>query len=276
MDHKLLSSVGIVLAASLVSTAGMAYGPEAKSIKTKSFVAAGAAYVPDYEGSDDYKAWPAVAGRYTWDSGRYASLAGAGGVEQAARLSINLIDAKVTQTWTMGPILQYRLERNGSDLDDSKVEEMRDVDAETEAGAFISWDKDRIGVDVAFASDISDKSNGTLGYLSGDYKLPFSTAKTSFKLGAHLTYASSNFMDEYFGVSKKDAARSGLKRYRADSGFKDAGLRVTMLHMFNPSWGMFASVGYTRMLNDAEDSPLVDDRGDENQYSTALVAVYMF
>ncbi len=276
MDHKLLSSAGVVLVASMVSTASMAYGPEAKDVQAKSFVAAGAAYVPDYEGSDDYRAWPAVAGRYTWDSGRYANLAGAGGVEQAARLSINLIDARVTQTWTMGPILQYRLERNSSDLDDSRVKKMRDVDAETEAGAFISWEKDRFGVDVAFAADISDKSNGALGYLSGDYKLPFSTEKTLFKLGAHLTYADSNFMQEYFGVSKKDAQRSGLSRHHASGGLKDTGLRATMLHMFNPRWGMFGSVGYTRMLNDAEDSPLVDDRGDKHQYSGAVTAVYMF
>ena len=278
MNHKLLSTAGLFLTASLLSPTIMAIGGtglDADGAEGKGYVGVGAGFIPDYEGSDDYKAVPVIGARYTWASGRFAKLGGAGGVEQAARLSLNLVDQRVTSTWTIGPLLQYRLKRDGSDLDDSRVKKMQDVDAQTEAGAFIGWHKDRVNVEVAFSSDISDKSNGSLGYLSGDYKIPYG-AKTTFILGAHLTYASSNFMDEYFGVNKKDAARSGLKRYRADSGLKDTGLKAGMLYSFNPTWSMFASMGYTRMLGDAEDSPLVDDRGDKNQLSGALAAVYMF
>ena len=278
MNSKVLSTAGLFFAASMVSTTIMAIGGsgvDADTDKARSYVGAGVGFIPDYEGSDDYKAVPVLGGRYTWASGRFAELGGAGGVEQAARLSLNLVDQRVTSTWTIGPLLQYRLKRDGSDLDDSRVKKMQDVDAQTEAGAFVGWHKDRVNVEVAFSSDISDKSNGTLGYLSGDYKIPYG-ARTTFSLGAHLTYASSNFMDEYFGVNKRDAARSGLKRFRADSGLKDAGLQAGMLYSFNPSWSMIASMGYTRMLGDAEDSPLVDDRGDKNQLSGALAAVYMF
>lgn len=278
MKHKLLATAGLFLTANLIPTTILAVGGsglEADVGKAKSFVGAGVGFIPDYEGSDDYKAVPVLGGRYTWESGRFANLGGAGGVEQAARLSINLVDQRVTSTWTIGPLLQYRLKRDGSDLDDDKVKKMDDIDAQTEAGAFIGWHKDRFDVEVAVSSDISDKSNGTLGYLTGDYSIPYG-AKTIFKLGAHLTYASSNFMNEYFGVDKKDAARSGLKRYRADSGLKDSGVSASMLYAFNPTWSMFGSVGYTRMLGDAEDSPLVDDRGDKNQVSGALAVVYMF
>ena len=35
-------------------------------------------------------------------------------------------------------------------------------------------------------------------------------------------------------------------------------------------------VGDTRMLGDAEDSPIVDDAGDANQFRAALLVNYVF
>lgn len=43
--------------------------------------------------------------------------------------------------------------------------------------------------------------------------------------------------------------------------------------------GLVGSAGWTRILNDAEDSPLVDGNGgvgDENQFSGVLAVIYAF
>ena len=67
-----------------------------------------------------------------------------------------------------------------------------------------------------------------------------------------------------------------MPRYGADSGLKDIGISLTGHYKFNKSWGLLGNVGYTRMLGDAEDSPLVDGVGDENQYSAVLAVTYSF
>ena len=83
-------------------------------------------------------------------------------------------------------------------------------------------------------------------------------------------------MDTYFGVIWGDSVRSGLPRNSADSGFKDIGISLTGNYKFNKSWGLLGSVGYTRMLGDAEDSPLVNDVGDESQLKAVVAVTYTF
>jgi outer membrane protein len=83
-------------------------------------------------------------------------------------------------------------------------------------------------------------------------------------------------METYFGVSNNDAARSGFSKYKASSGFKDTGLSLIGHYKFNQTWGMAGVINYTRMLNDAEDSPLVDDAGDDNQFKVVVAVTYSF
>ena len=67
-----------------------------------------------------------------------------------------------------------------------------------------------------------------------------------------MTWASDDYMETYFGVDGKDAARSGFSKYSAGSGFKDTGLVLIGHYKFNQTWGMAGALNYTRMLNDAE------------------------
>jgi outer membrane scaffolding protein for murein synthesis (MipA/OmpV family) len=83
-------------------------------------------------------------------------------------------------------------------------------------------------------------------------------------------------MESYFGVDSRNRGSSTLPDYRASSGIKDAGLSLLGLYKFNQSWGMLGLISYTRMLNDAEDSPLVDDEGDKNQVKGFLAVTYAF
>ena len=80
----------------------------------------------------------------------------------------------------------------------------------------------------------------------------------------------------FLGNTSGDAASSGLPRYKASSGFKDSGMSVIGNYHFNKTWGMAGLINYTRMLNDAEDSPLVNDVGDKNQYKAFVAVTYSF
>ena len=42
------------------------------------------------------------------------------------------------------------------------------------------------------------------------------------------------------------------------------------------SWSPTGIAGYTRMLGDAADSPIVDDAGDANQFRAGVLVNYTF
>ncbi len=84
-------------------------------------------------------------------------------------------------------------------------------------------------------------------------------------------------MSSYFGIDAGDAARSGLDQFNADEGFKDVSLRRLADLCASSSTGARRRLAsYTRLIGDAEDSPVVDDRGDENQLFAGLLINYRF
>lgn len=274
---RLISVAAAALSAALLVTPVMAYEDvEAVSPSGKGFIGLGAIAKPDYEGSDDYQATAAPFGRYIWASGRYVNLGGSGGSETAARVSLNLITRDSSEAWTFGPLLQYRLKRD--DVDNRQVDNLKDVDAATELGVFVGFKTGPWSTELSFAGDVSDEHDGYLVYLKGGYEL-MRTSKVLLALGARTSWADSNYMDTYFGVDSKNVRNSGLPFYNADSGFKDVGLSLTGIYHFNKTWAAAANTSYTRMLNDAEDSPLVEGNqgeGDKNQLAAVLAVLYSF
>ena len=276
MKHKLKLAAGMLLGSAVTISPVYAAEDDIAEVAGKGvgFVGLGVAYKPDYEGSDDSEGRIAPFGRYNWASGRYVSLAGTAGSENAARLKANILRKEGRDGLELGPVLQYRLKRD-DDVDNDKVSKMKEVDSATEAGAFIGFTSGNWSADVTFATDISSEHDGSLVYFNGGYRIPVND-KFDMKLSGHVTWADDDYMETYFGVSSDDSARSGLSTYSASSGIKDAGVSVTGFYRFNKSWGMAGLLGYTQMLNDAEDSPLVNDEGDEAQMKAVVAVTYTF
>jgi outer membrane protein len=277
MKHARQNMTSAALLA-LVMTAGpvMAYEEMSNEVgagESGGFVGLGVTYAPDYEGGDDYEGGIAPFGRYNWGSGRYISLGGTNGTEKAARLRANVISKEQSNVWEFGPVLQYRFERD--DVDNNKVDKLKGTDAATELGAYVGLNTGPWKAGIGFAADVSSEHDGYLVYTVGKYEIPVNERFT-MNLGAHLTWADDDFMREYFGVTGGESARTGLSKYKASSGFKDVGIGLTGHYMFNKKWGMLGNVSYTRMINDAEDSPIVNNVGDENQYSAVLAVTYAF
>jgi MipA family protein len=274
MKTIILQTLGTVLAGALIASPAMAYDDVSGEIAAKSggFLGLGIAYRPDYEGSDNYEAGIAPFGRYNMESGRYISLGGTAGSERAARLKMNILTRDTA--WEVGPVVQYRFKR-GSSVENSKVSHMQTVPNEQEAGGFVGWHTGGLSLSMTGVYDISGESDGTLFYFNGLYRIPMSD-RFEMAVGAQTTWASNDYMETYFGVSAPNATSSGLPRYSADSGLKDAGVGLTGHYKFTKTWGMIGNVSYTRMLNDAKDSPLVKQVGDENQYTAIVALTYNF
>jgi outer membrane protein len=83
-------------------------------------------------------------------------------------------------------------------------------------------------------------------------------------------------MSSYFGIDAADAARSGLDQFNADEGFKDVSVGGALTYSFLERWSVAVLGSYTRLIGDAEDSPVVDDVGDANQFFGGALINYRF
>jgi outer membrane protein len=223
----------------------------------------GAATTPDYEGSEDYQLVPVVMLKAESPSGQYFEFLGT-----TARA--NLVPSAM---WGAGPMLRYRGPRDN--VENNRVDRMKDIDDAWEFGAFGKIVYDRIFGKAELVYDLADAYGGYLFTLTGGYRAPINP---SLVLTGTLstTYADKDYMDTYFGVSTGDSIRSGLDFYSADAGFKDIALTGICQYVFLPKWSLMGALRYMRLLGDAEDSPVVDDEGDENQFSGGILVFYKF
>lgn len=222
----------------------------------------GPGLAPDYEGSEDYEFVPVPYALAQWASGQYVHLLG-------NKLKGNVLPSDM---WSLGPMLEYISSRG--DVDNNQVDDMQNVDASVMLGVFGGVKIDRWSASIELRQDIAD-DNGFLATLNGGYNLPINE-QLKLGFGAFTTYADGDYMNTYFSVDSGDARRSGLKEDDADSGFKDVGLNLSADYDFYENWSVMGLLRYTRLVGDAEDSPVVDDEGDENQFFLGALVKYSF
>jgi outer membrane protein len=233
------------------------------------FVAGAVGWVPDYPGSDDYRFGAAPAALISFgDTKRYARLV-------VTDLNVNLLDS---ENWSLGPAINWRFGR--SDVDDNVVDRMRDIDGTVEVGAFGGWTwvgqddpRHRFSVGTEVLYDVGGGHDGYLISGSVKYFQPVLRPLT-LSIGASLTYGSGDYMDTYFGVSASDAASSGLSPFSADGGLRDIRVPLVAIFSFSEKWHVAGGVIYSRLLGDAADSPIVDNRGSEDQFFAGIGIAY--
>ena len=231
--------------------------------KTGISVGLGAAVVPDYEGSEDYQVVPVP-----FLTVKFKNHMSIDWVANKARA--NLIPSS---TWKAGPVLQYIRERD--DVDSDKVDDLEDVDASLMVGGFLGFEINNWNAGVEAMADVADGNDGATIRIKGGYKIPI--AQTwSISIDAFTTWADDDYMDAYFDVDARDSARSGLNTFDADSGFKDVGGILSVSYSPWNHWSIMGVGAYKRLLDDAEDSPVTDDEGDENQFFGGALVIYHF
>jgi MipA family protein len=228
--------------------------------------------MPDYQGSNDYIVGAAPFFKVTLLSKTdyYVRLL-------ATDLQANIINSPV---WRFGPALNYRFGR--SDVEDKVVKHMKDIDGTIEAGAFVGIqlvDKDnprnRFLSQIEFLGDVGGEYKGWNIALSANYY--FQVAKAvDLIVGGGIMYADDNYMETYFGVDQEDSDRTDnvLPVYKASAGFLMAKANVGAVLHLSYQWHIAAGVQYRPLLSDAADSPVVDDRGDSNQWVSGVGVAY--
>lgn len=93
--------------------------------------------------------------------------------------------------------------------------------------------------------------------------------------GPRVFYADEEYMRTYFGVTRREAARSPLASYRPGSGIKSYGLEAGARLDVDDNWAMIGRVNYERFTGDAADSPIVKS-GSADQFSARIGIVRKF
>jgi outer membrane protein len=269
-----VAMIGASLASGLAlaqpaGTGGAAVGDTEPGQGISFTLGAGLGVAPDYEGSDDYEGvpfWNLRAGNL-YHPETYVQVLG-------PRLLSNFLP---DDHWRLGLAGQFIKKRD--DVENNQVDDLNSVDASVMLGLIAGYDvlatpqKDLV-LEVEGRQDVAG-GNGFLGTIRGRYGSRLAE-RWRFDSQVSTTWASEDYMSSYFGIDAGDAARSGLDQYSADAGFKDVSFGASLDYRFLERWSASVTATYTRLIGDAEDSPVVDDVGNENQLFGGVLINYRF
>jgi MipA family protein len=230
---------------------------------------AGAGVAPDYEGSDEYEAVPLwnlnVSNLYHPKT--YVQVFG-------PLLRSNFIP---DDHWRLGVAGQFIKKRDN--VHNNQVDRLKSVDASAMLGLIGGYDfladpRQDLVLEVEARQDVAN-DNGFLATIRGAYRgrLTDSLGGVAF-VGS--TWADDDYMKSYFGIDAANAAASGLDQFNANEGFKDVSFGGALSYRFLERWSVAVLGTYARLLNDAKDSPIVDDVGDANQFFGGALINYQF
>lgn len=227
----------------------------------------GAMFQPKYEGSNQYKAAPLPMLMIS-----YRDLVFLRGPMLGAN-AITWKGPRPNDKLQVGPLVRYQ---SGRDQDDSSaLHGMGDIDSGVELGGFINYSTGPWSAGLTLFRDVSGSHDGTTVKVSAGNRLPLAP-KWMLRSEIATTWADDAYTETFFGVTAAQSARSGLRQYQPEGGFKDAGLTLDLDYSLTEHWGITTRLGYKRLLGDAADSPLVKDRGSADQLNGGLFVTYKF
>ena len=134
---------------------------------------------------------------------------------------------------------------------------------------------DELAFKVEVLSDVGDTHEGTQISFGPSYSYS-PTEKIRLGVSAEATYASDGYNETYFGIDADNASRSGLSQYDAEGGMKDVSVGVNATYLWDENWSATAVAGYTQLIGDAADSPIVEDEGSAGQGMVGVGISYRF
>ena len=240
----------------------------------------GAAYGPDYEGSDDYRFIPGAFVR--------TQVGGVGLVTRGLYVYADIApkgDGAVSLD--AGPIAGVRLSRTG-DVKDEIVDQLPELKTGIEVGAFggvsisgITNPFDTLSFRLDALTDVNGAWDGWNLSPNVTFGTPLSR-KAYASVSFTLDYVSDDFAKTYFGVTPaNNLLVPELPAYDLDGGLKDWKIGLLVAHSIGGDdllggWQVFANTSYKKLVGDFADSPLVADRGAASQWFVATGVGYTF
>jgi outer membrane protein len=243
-------------------------------------VAVGAAYLPDYEGADEYRIRPGGILR--------GKVSGHEFYTRGLALYVNAIpdNAGSDVDFAFGPAAGLRLTRTG-EVKDDRVAALGELETGYEVGAFAGISKsgiltsgyDSLSFRVSYLKDVGDAHESHVIQPSLSYSTPLSP-RTFVAASLSADIVGDGYADYYYSVTPAGAAASGLSPFEADGGFKSWSISLFGAQALGDNlldgFSLAGAVGYTRLRGDFARSPIVLEAGDRNQFFAALGIGYTF
>ena len=237
-------------------------------------VGTGGLLAPTYEGDDSYRLSVLPNVQVTYDDTFFASVQ-----EGIGYRAIN------DDTLRAGPIARVRFSRDedgdqpfavtGDDSTD--LVGLGDVDTSIELGGFVEYEI----AGLTLSAEARQAVSGHDG-LVGDMGVRWSGRSMDFgppviwSIGPRLRLVDDNFNAAYFGVTTAQSIASGLPVYTPEGGLHSYGLGATAIVPLDRdnTWTAVVFAGYDRLTGDTADSPLVQQRGSEDQATLGIFLSY--
>ncbi|MFP4314550.1 MAG: MipA/OmpV family protein [Alphaproteobacteria bacterium] len=221
---------------------------------------AGALALPEYEGSDEYEVLPVP-----YIDASYKDI-----------LTFNPFEGLRYNVFreggiTFGPGLGYDFGRDDDEGD--RLRGLGDVDGTIEGQVFASYKAGMSSGEITFAHDLGDGHEGYTVEAELGHIIFLSENSAFIRPSISTSYASDNYMSSYFGVNNVQAQNSVNNAFDADAGFKDVSVNVFASMPITNHWSINGLAGYSRLMGDAADSPVTEDK---NQLMGGAFAAYRF
>ena len=245
-------------------------------------IGAGGVYLPDYEGSNDYRFTPAP--------GAIGSFKGFNFTLAGNRFSVDLIPDRPGPglDFQAGPIGVLNFNRSSvKNIDDARIQRLGQVKKAIELGGYvgvgktgvITSDYDRISLSVSYRHDVNNAHDSGIWQPSFNYLTPLSR-KAAVGIFASAERVGRGYSTTYFSITPAQSLASGLPAYSARGGWKNytvgglgtVALTGDLLHGFK----LVGGVTYARLLNGFSYSPVVRTAGSANQWLGVLGLAYTF
>ena len=176
------------------------------------------------------------------------------------------------QLFIAGPLAQLADNRDEDDSD--ALDGLGDVDFGVDVGLFGELLYGPVKFDLTATQEVADGHGGVLVAFGAGVPLPVSE-RLVLAPGISTTWADSDYMTSFFGVDAGQAEASGLDEFDADAGFKDISLELGAFFKVTNQLALQSEAGYSRLLGDAADSPIVSGaNGSPNQFEAFLGIAY--
>jgi outer membrane scaffolding protein for murein synthesis (MipA/OmpV family) len=243
-------------------------------------VGGGVGFVPDYEGSNDYRLIPAAAIRGT-----------VGGISFSTRglyLYVDVVPGGASGLdFDAGPIIGGRLNRTRKVKDDI-VDLLPERKTAIEAGGFagisfhgLTNPYDTLGLRLDAVHDIAGAHKSTTFSPNLDFSTPLSRSTyVSASVGAE--FVGNKFADYYYSITPADslATAGALPVFDADGGMKNWKASLLLNQSLSGDLlrgvSLFGTAGYSRLVGDFKRAPIVSQRGSANQWLLAAGLAYTF
>lgn len=245
-------------------------------------IGGGAVYLPDYEGSNDYRVSPAP--------GAIGSFRGINFTLAGNRLSVDLIPNRPGAAWDvqLGPIGVLNFNRTSvKNIDDPRVRALGERNTGIELGGYVGVGKtgvitsayDRLSFSVSYRHDVNNAHDSGIVQPSINYLTPLSR-KAAVGLFASAEHVERGYAQAYYSISPAQSLASGLPVYNARGGWKNytlgvlgtASLTGDLLHGLK----LVGGGTYSRLLNGFSYAPATRIAGKPGQWLGVVGLAYTF